>query len=389
MGFARWTGVRMIWLIPVLAVAVLALIELPALAGLVDYRHVIGAVPLRLNYIDDPELGYIHRPSSRLSGSSNGGYASMVYDLPVSDLTQYRWDTTYDRKGFRNKTDLTSADIVVLGDSIVEGTEGGITDAQLMTTLLAQQSGKVVSNLGHNTYGPQQELIILKRYGLSLHPRTVIWVFSETSDVGDAAHYPVIRRRAANPWLAFVERSFTKNALKQLRPSARKQPAANGLGVVRTANGTLNTYFTPPDVLSAQPLGGMELSALDEIARTLKSAASLCAQHGCHVVFVYAPDKLRVLHDICTFSPEFLYQDRRLNDVPDRLARVAASLSPPMEYLDLTPALIDDVKQGRMPYDTDDYHWNEEGQRVAAAAVGDYISVHETGSAGESSRSTK
>jgi hypothetical protein len=379
----------MVWLVPVLAVAVLALIELPALAGFVDYRHFIGAVPLRLNYIDDPELGYIHRPSSRLSGSSNGGYASMVYDIPVSDLTQYRWDTTYDRKGFRNKTDLTSADVVVLGDSTVEGTEGGITDAQLMTMLLAQQSGKVVSNLGHNTYGPQQELVILKRYGLSLHPRMVIWVFSESSDVGDAAHYPVIRRRAANPWLAFVERSFTKNVLKQLRPSARKQPAANGLGIVRTANGTLNTYFTPADAISAQPLGTMDFNGLDEIARTLQSGASLCAQHGCRVLFVYAPDKFRVLHDFCTFSPEFIYRDRRPNDVPDRLARMAASLSPTMEFLDLTPALIDDVKQGRMPYDTDDYHWNGEGQKVAAAAIGDYISVHGTGSAGESNRSSR
>jgi hypothetical protein len=44
-----------------------------------------------------------------------------------------------------------------------------------------------------------------------------------------------------------------------------------------------------------------------------------------------------------------------------------------MGYLDLTPALMDDVRSGAMPYSIDDYHWNAEGQRVAAKTIEDYL----------------
>jgi len=102
-------------------------------------------------------------------------------------MTLFRWDVRYDHNGFRNQTDLKSADIVVIGDSFVEGLT--VSDAQLVTSLLAHLQGKVVANLGQSTYGPQQELIVLKRYGLPLRPRTVVWMFFEGNDLADVITY--------------------------------------------------------------------------------------------------------------------------------------------------------------------------------------------------------
>ena len=87
----------------------------------------------------------------------------------------------YDRNGFRNSVDLQQADIVVIGDSYIEGYM--TPESKLATTLLGQLQGKTVANLGHSGYGPQQELVVLKRYGLPLHPHTVIWAFFEGNDL--------------------------------------------------------------------------------------------------------------------------------------------------------------------------------------------------------------
>jgi hypothetical protein len=352
--------------------AALVLLELPALFRAVDYRQIVGANPLRSNYMDDPELVYIHRPNSRLTGSATGGFASQVYDIPPAERSVVHWDGRYDRNGFRNAAGLKSADTVVLGDSFVEGTEGApVSDAQLMTSLLEKSSGKPVANLGHNTYGPQQELAVLRRYGLPLRPHTVIWVFSESSDIADAQQYAGLILRESNFWLAFWDRSFTKNALKQLLPH-RRQPAATGRGILHTASGTWNAYFTSVDAFSAERLPNGAFPGLDETASTLQAAANLCAAQGCRVLFVYAPDKFRVLHDFCSFPPESQWRGRTINDLPERMAGITESISPGMGYLDLTPALMEDVRSGAMPYSTDDYHWNAEGQRIAAKAIEAY-----------------
>ena len=42
----------------------------------------------------------------------------------------------------------------------------------VFTVMLQQLEQTTVVNLGTSGYGPQQELAVLKRYALSLHPRT-------------------------------------------------------------------------------------------------------------------------------------------------------------------------------------------------------------------------
>jgi len=57
----------------------------------------------------------------------------------------------------------------------------------------------------------------------------------------------------------------------------------------------------------------------------------------------------------------------------ERLENAAASISPDIGYLDLTPRLVDAVKKGTLPYYPDDEHWSPEGHRIAADAVNEYL----------------
>jgi hypothetical protein len=352
-------------------VAAVVLLELPALVHAVNYRDLMDGNPLHSNNIEDPELLQIHRPHSRMTGSSTGGFAAKVYDVPLAEQTSYHWDAQYDQNGFRNAVDLKSADTVVLGDSFVEGTT--IPEAQLMASMLTNPRGKVVANLGQNGYGPQQELVVLRRYAIPLHPQTAIWVFSEATDILDAAQYLVLTRRLSDFWPAFLDRSFTKNALKRLRPQKKGAPAVTGSGILHDTNGAHNTYFTFGDAFSSLDLPKLEPTGLDETRRTLTAASDLCTAHGCRLIFVFAPDKFRALHEFCTFPPESDWRNSKLNDLPERMAQMVHSISPGIGYLDLTPALVADIKSGAMPYAIDDGHWNAEGQRVAAKAINEYL----------------
>ncbi|MBI4590750.1 MAG: hypothetical protein HY725_18145 [Candidatus Rokubacteria bacterium] len=162
---------------------VVALLEAPALARLVDYRLVF-ATPILAPWRNpqnllDPELVHIRPPHQQLTGASRGGDIARLFHTPSPQL--YRYNIRYDRDGFRNAVDLDAADIAVLGDSIIEGPN--LSSAQLVTSVLARLQQARVANLGQTGYGPQQELVVLRRYAVPLRPRTVVWAFFEGNDL--------------------------------------------------------------------------------------------------------------------------------------------------------------------------------------------------------------
>src|SRR5262245_31524235 len=80
------------------------LLEFLVLADLVDFRVTLGTLEAPVEHPDnllDPKLLHIHRPHLQ---------------------TRYEGiDYRYDQHGLRNEVDLDAADIVVIGDSFVEG----------------------------------------------------------------------------------------------------------------------------------------------------------------------------------------------------------------------------------------------------------------------------
>ena len=203
-----------------------ALIELPALLGLVDYRRVLvprvmgGSGPHNRQL--DPELVYRHLPHDHFVHQQVG---DSVAGLAIPGARRYRAECWYDANGFRNRKDFQRADVVLLGDSFVEGYN--VTQDATCAKLLAGQLQAEVCNLALCGYGPQQELAALRRYGVPLGPQAVVWFFYEGKDLEDIEAYEAVIGRWKDyktEEFGYVSRSFFLNMLDPLGLLAR--PAA-------------------------------------------------------------------------------------------------------------------------------------------------------------------
>jgi hypothetical protein len=355
----------------------LAILELPALLGVLDYGRIIRFRP-RDAFADtdrsDPELLHIHPPHSSFRGQARGGNFAANFRVPQSAMDFYQWDVRYDQNGFRNDSDLTSASIVVIGDSFVESTT--TPTPQMLTSVLARLQGTVVANLGQYGYGPLEELAVLRRYGLPLRPRTVVWMFFEGNDLADVIRYRKETTAQSKPpsfWTVFWNRSFTRNALAQVHAQFRRAFRPSGVkrsGVFQAPDGrktTLYFLYYPPGLTNE------ELNAFDRTVLTLSAAHDLCAAQGARLVFVFVPTKFRVFYDLCQFSAESDCRNWRASGLPERMQTAVKSISSDLGYLDLTPSLVDAAKRGVLSYYRDDDHWSPAGDGVAAAAINDYL----------------
>jgi hypothetical protein len=365
---------RRVLLVVASFVFALSLIEFPALINVLDYRVIFGEnfAWWPANNRNDPELIHIRRPYVHFSGETRGGGITAGYRIPQSDRTFYRWDVKCDHNGFRNDVDLKSADIIVIGDSMVEGLT--VLTPELTISLLAQLQGKVVANLGQSAYGPQQELVVLKRYGLPLHPRNIIWMFSESTDLNDVVYYDRVMNDPPDFLHAFWARSFTKIAWVELFHGSKKSGALRA-GVFETSdNKPVTAYF----ITRSLPLTKQNLGAIDETAQIIAEAHRLSEAQGARLIFVFVPDKFRVLHEFCKFSQESECRYWPMNDMPVRVEKAVRSISPDIGYLDLTSKLVDTARTGVLPYYSDDEHWSPVGHKVAADAINSYLSSTES-----------
>ncbi len=265
----------------------------------------------------------------------------------------------------------SDADIVVIGDSFVEGLT--VTDAELVTSHLAVLQGVTVANLGQSTYGPLQELVILKRYALPLRPRAVVWLFFEGNDLQDVIAYQHAVQHPPDFLHAFWARSFTRSAslaVKRLFEPPVKPPGTKRAGLCQAPGGTqLTAYFGYRPKLSSPE----ELRALGETERTIATAYELSAAQGARFIFVFVPTKFRVLHDLCQFSADSDCRNWTLPPLSEQLQKALYSISPDIGYLDLTPYLVDAAKTEGFPYYRDDEHWNPTGHQAAAKAISHYL----------------
>lgn len=307
----------------------LVVFELPAWLGAVDYRNLFqtaSLIPWRgLGVIQDPELLYVRRPYEHLTGTAHGGNITYLYR--IRDPQVYRYDARYDRSGFRNEEDFTQADIAVLGDSFVEAME--IAHDQLLTTRLAQLQRTSVAGLGLAGYGPQQQLVLLRRYAGPLKPKVVVWMFYEGNDLKNLTEY----QQAVAHWTeavrsvnSFSERSFSYNALRLVgrRLQLFKPPGDLRAGVFSDVEGTTSkVYFLD----YATELIREELDALDQTGRILAEAHEYCAQRGIDLTMVFIPIKFRVYGGLCHFAD--ISECRRwvVNDMPHRMRALLGGIS--------------------------------------------------------------
>jgi hypothetical protein len=338
-------------------------LELLVVARVVDFRLTLNTPQDELwrnpTSLFDPTLLHIPKPHA----------------LSVWDGIEYR----HDQHGFRNESDLERADIVVVGDSIIEGPRVAATD--LVTAHLARLLHRVVANLGVSWYGPQQEVELIRRFGLQLHPHTCVWTFYEGNDLWDARRY----EEATKDWETFSkdfhsfrQRSFTKNAvlaaerlLDSLHHGSRDQAWENVSGLFRQADGkVIRMYFIEPGA----PLSRADMEALKSLRTSFRRAYELCGTVGARFLVVFAPTKFRVYQSFTEFSVHARPRDWVLNHLPKEVQAIVHEELPEAEYLDLTAVFVEQARKGALVYFPGlDTHWSPEGHRVAATAIAEVL----------------
>ena len=286
------TRISKILLAAVSLLLTLFLLELPAFIGLVDYRTLLvpkmpGAVgPHNRIYI--PHAGF-SRPAHDTFNTNQAGAASIIYRLNTS--RRYRAFHRYDHNGYRNSRDLQSADVVLIGDSFVEGNR--VTQDDILSVKLARVLDLKVANLGQSDYGPMEEYRTLSQFGLPLGPRAVLWFFFEGNDIGEIANFDEGIEKAIRLENQFTCRSLTVNSIESLatriKLALRPSYGDRRWGLLSEPNDSNERmYFVTP----AYDLSDEQLRNLEQVQQVIRSADHDVRESGGSLSFVVRADEV-------------------------------------------------------------------------------------------------
>ncbi len=372
-GRARLRLFRLV-VVSMVFVGMLVLIESPTILLGYNYGTTFGTSGQNIwleksNNVNksDPELLHIHWPHSGFHGDSIGN----LVRHGIGQHETYHVDLEYDQHGFRNDTDLDQADIVVIGDSFIEAAL--LSSEDTVVKLLERRLGQAVVNLGQAAYGLKQELIVLKRFGLPLKPKTVFWFFFDGNDLRDVAGYEWAYSHYDEFLVPIPLRSrlFVRNALlllSRLTTPTRTESTEAALdksGLITLADGsTQRVYF-------GQTNGLWTPLAWSVLTETLNEANELCRGAGAELIVVYISRKFRIYKPFLTFEPGSLASKWEVNALPETMAAWCKQQG--IDFVDTIPAMQIAVSHGQHPYFVDDVHWNALGNSIAAQVVVDYM----------------
>jgi hypothetical protein len=319
--------------------------------------------------LPDPELGFVRKSKITWRGRA--------YDDPDARIVEYRTD----ENGFRNPPGLGRADVVFIGDSFTEA--GNMPEDLTFSHLVGEQLGLTTANLGRTFYGPQQELIVLKRYALDYRPGTVVWVVFEGNDLLDAQRY--LRGVLNTPGAAGTRRSAwswrSRLIWRLLEPFLKTAPPRE------RSDGTwlLQLPSCEPEKVDFTVLYDSELphrsrEAWEATTRCLQDGFEFCRRHDVQMLVVFIPIKFRVYGPfVRLITPDQEYLGplaadlQQPTDFGSELANFCREIGCP--YVDTWPALLAVAESGKRTYSLRyDTHLEADGHRVVADLVCDALS---------------
>ena len=245
-----------------------------------------------------------------------------------------------------------------------------------VSAVLRQTLDRSVVSLGQAYYGPQQELVVLKRYSLPLKPKVCVWIFFEGNDLDDVHRYRRVVKNWEVTWNqahAFPERSLIKNAWFAVRrafesPAPPNPIAEKRYGRLRINNEERRMYF----MYGGGRLSGKDHEALEQVKLALSQAYSISAAQDCRLVVVFLPTKFRVYKEICEFPPDSDCAQWIVNDLPQQLGAIVKEISAEAGYIDLTSKFSQGGRE-TLFYPLDDTHWSAEGAAGAGRVISNFL----------------
>lgn len=232
----------------------------------------------------DPELGFVRKPFVSWKG----------YVPDLDRIVEYRTD----ENGFRNAPGQRQADVVFIGDSFTEAAT--VAEQDTFVLRAGQAAGLSVVNLARGAYGPQQELIVLKRYGLAYKPRVVVWQLFEGNDLTDAEQFAEWKKNPQQAQLSLRDRYFDNSLLKEWLTNTRLHPHVGPMATLRYRGGTVRRvavrYPYDPDQPSSRHLGMTETMA------AIEEGHHLCESNGIQLLVLFIPTMVRTLESNISFD---------------------------------------------------------------------------------------
>ena len=367
----------------VTVLATLAMLELPAMLRWVHwtliFRSLSGeGVDYGTAFVLDAQLGFRRIPGLHWSGRPASDIEER-YGLPRSLSEPITF--TYDKWGYRNALEMEKADVVLLGDSYVEGWY--VSDDQTAAAQLAARLHRPVANLGVAGYGVLQALRVLKGDALRRSPTVVAWFFFEGNDLYDdqifentlVAGPPSVESTRPEGWTrdhGWGRRSFVLNFFQRIRRWSHPlipNRAPYWARLTQPGGRTQPVYFFN---YGAIPWTDYEEQRWTITRTAFEEGVAFAREHGINLVFVYVPTKYRVFRDFIEIpqgSPLEHFDVWHL--LPVRFQDFCMSAAVPC--VDSTDRLRQAVAGGRMPYPANDTHWSPDGHAIAGAAIEDVV----------------
>ncbi|MDA0372312.1 MAG: GDSL-type esterase/lipase family protein [Planctomycetota bacterium] len=315
-----------------------------------DFAHVS-----RADNIADPELGFRRKPHASWYG----------YVPEVGREVSYRVDAN----GFRNEEGLKRADLVFIGDSYTEAAQVDSSDTFVARVGVAQ--GMSVANLGRGAYGPQQELVVLRRHAAGYEPKVVVWQFFDGNDLVDAEQYARWRAGGADRPVTLLRRYLDNSFFRPWLEATRRPKRGDFARLVLDDGSEVPVtvrYRWKPNQLDERADGMAATGA------ALREGVAFCRERGIQVLVVVVPVMARVLGDRLRFDDPADAERYVPAESPDAgrdfatgLAAVCAELDVPC--VDLAAAFSASAGADGI-YIPRDEHLDLRGHEIAAEAIG-------------------
>lgn len=312
----------------------------------------------------DPVLGFVRRP----------GVSWRRHVRERGQTVSYRTDDN----GFRNAPGTKAADVVFIGDSFTEA--AWMPEEATFVRRVGAETGLRVVNLGRGAYGPQQEVIVLERFGLAYQPQLIVWQIFGGNDLTDAQNFATWRADPRPPERPLKVRYWRNSLLSHLLAKTEaRTPSGEVKVVVDYHDGVRQRkelrYRFAPDQADTLP------DAFAKMEHAITTGTRLSESRGVRLAILFLPTMVQVLEPFITFERP---QDRE-RVLPGGLVRTAGDLGsrlkavcrkPACVYVDAFEALRARalVNNSRVfdRHDPDE-HLDVDGHDVVARLIGDLI----------------
>ena len=347
--FAARSG-RSLWVFTVTVTStllMLVLLELGGRVGLVPWNALF-----RPSFGDLYPLGMRPIPNLDVTGHSRQDTAS-IWGLPTAPMP-YHYVT--DRHGYRNLVDRPSADIYLVGDSVLVAALVPMSDT--VAARLETQLRRRVMQVALTDAAPQTMMQTFRDLRQPLEGKRVVQFIFEGNDLLDSAALQGRARVNVDQDDSFFVHVW--HALTRL-----SQPT---LGIAALRSCTIQnrriTFFW-----ARESFAGVESQASVITDAMLRFASDVRLAGGQYAA-VFVPTKWRVLGPLCTaLSPDsdLHHTARHLSPLRDHMLAWSENTGIPL--LDLTTPLVLAAQRGTIPWFELDTHWNGLGHSIVANAM--------------------